>query len=137
MLDTDSHNDDEDDNNFPMIFFTNGAAVFSNQLYHTAMFLLLRKKPRTAQLLHIQDNAARSVLWHTRRICGIALQNDRRQCWDLTLLASFVVAARTITYREQQVSVMHGLDGIREITGWELGGVVEALQAEWAKMEES
>ncbi|OKL60962.1 hypothetical protein UA08_03698 [Talaromyces atroroseus] len=120
---TDLESHERDFSDFPVILFTSGAGVFGNQLYHTAMYLLLQKKPRTAQLLHIHS-AARSILWHTRRICGMALHNDRRQCWDFSLLSSLFIAAKTMTYRSQQVDILQGIHRIA------------ALQAEWLKMED-
>jgi hypothetical protein len=126
----------ENDSNFPALLFTNGAGIFGNQLYHTAMYLLLQKKPRTANLFHLNP-AARSSLWHTRRICGIVLHNDRRQCWDLILLASFFVAATSMTYKTQQTEIVEGFHRIQEITGWNVGDLVAALQLKWSTMEDS
>lgn len=126
----------ENDTNFPALLFTNGAGIFGNQLYHTAMHLLLQKKPRTANLAHLTP-AARSSLWHTRRICGMALHNDRRQCWDLTLLASFFVAATSMTYRAQQMEIVQGFHRIQDITGWDVGDLVATLQVKWSTMEDT
>lgn len=126
----------EDDSNFPTLLFTNGAGIFGNQLYHTAMHLLLQKKPRTANLAHLTP-ASRSSLWHIRRICGIALHNDRRQCWDLTLLASLFVAATSMTYRTQQMEIVHGFYRIQEITGWNIGDLATSLQSKWSSMEDA
>lgn len=125
----------ENDSNFPVLLFTNGAGIFGNQLYHTAMHLLLQKKPRTANLVHLTP-ATRSFLWHTRRICGMAIHNDRRQCWDLTLLASFFVAATSMTYQTQQMEIVQGFHRIQDITGFNVGDLVAALQLKWSTMED-
>lgn len=123
------------ESSFPVILFTNGQAIFGNQLYHTAMHLLLQHKPRTSQMNHVFPQA-RSLLWHSRRICGISLHNDRRQCWDLSLLASFFAVSKTMTYRPQQSEVIGGFRRIVEITGWNVNNLVVKLQVEWASMDE-
>ncbi|KAJ2896014.1 hypothetical protein MKZ38_005986 [Zalerion maritima] len=67
---------------FPTIVLTNGASAMANQLYHTAMMFMLLTKPRTLRL------APASPLTHAQRVCGIALHNDRRECWDINTLYS-------------------------------------------------
>ncbi|PYH93792.1 hypothetical protein BO71DRAFT_245939 [Aspergillus ellipticus CBS 707.79] len=115
---------------FPMLLFANGAGAFCNQLYHTAMMLLLQCKPRTA-LLNLQTSAL-SPLWHSRRICGIALNNDGRECWDPCLLASLLVAARSMTHESQQQEILGGFEHIRTITGWGLGEYLVQLHEDWS-----
>lgn len=119
------------DDGFPLILFTSGAAVFGNQLYHTAMFLLLRHKPRTVMLPSRHRSSTMSTLWHARRICGIALNNDRRECWDMSLVASLLVAARTMTHEAQHHVLLAGLDKVERLTGWGLSVVRDILRAEW------
>ncbi|KAI0155587.1 hypothetical protein BJ166DRAFT_499609 [Pestalotiopsis sp. NC0098] len=119
------------DDGFPLILFTSGAAVFGNQLYHTAMFLLLRHKPRTVMLPSRHRSSTMSTLWHARRICGIALNNDRRECWDMTLVASLLVAARTMTHEAQHHVLLAGLDKVERLTGWGLSVIRDILKAEW------
>lgn len=122
-------------NNFPVILFTNGAGIFGNQLYHTAMLLLLLNRPRTAQA-RLADSSFRpsvmSPLWHAQRICGIALHNDRRECWDLSLLASFLVAAKRMTHEAQQQEILHGFARIKALTGWDVGEYLDELRREWS-----
>jgi hypothetical protein len=119
------------DDGFPLILFTSGAAVFGNQLYHTAMFLLLRHKPRTVMLPSRHRSSTMSTLWHARRICGIALNNDRRECWDMSLVASLLVAARTMTHEAQHHVLLAGLDKVERLTGWGLSVIRDILQGEW------
>ncbi|KAJ5503733.1 hypothetical protein N7463_006607 [Penicillium fimorum] len=97
---------------FPVVLFANGAGLFGNQLYHTAMLILLHNRPRTARI--DLQSVAMSPLWHAQRICSIALHNDRRECWDPCLLASFLLAARRMTHESQQREVVRGFDRIRE-----------------------
>ncbi|GLI79164.1 hypothetical protein PoHVEF18_007492 [Penicillium ochrochloron] len=115
---------------FPVVLFANGAGVFSNQLYHTAMLLLLHSRPRTAHIADIRS-ATMSPLWHAQRICSIALNNERRECWDPSLLASFLTAARRMTHESQQQEILRGFERIRKVTGWNAGELLRDLQVEW------
>ncbi|RAH60673.1 hypothetical protein BO85DRAFT_457496 [Aspergillus piperis CBS 112811] len=115
---------------FPLLLFANGAGAFCNQLYHTAMLLLLQCKPRTA-LLGLQSITL-SPLWHSQRICGIALNNDRRESWDPCLIASFLVAARRMTHESQQQEILEGFERVCNITGWDLDGYLTQLREDWS-----
>ncbi|OJZ89179.1 hypothetical protein ASPFODRAFT_57931 [Aspergillus luchuensis CBS 106.47] len=115
---------------FPLLLFANGTGAFCNQLYHTAMLLLLQCKPRTA-LLGLQSITL-SPLWHSQRICGIALNNDRRESWDPCLIASFLVAARRMTHESQQQEILEGFERVCNITGWDLDGYLTQLREDWS-----
>ncbi|KNG88316.1 hypothetical protein ANOM_002514 [Aspergillus nomiae NRRL 13137] len=119
---------------FPLLLFANGAGTFSNQIYHTAMLLLLQCKPRTALLNHPQSPVL-SPLWHAYRICGIALNNDTRESWDPCLLASLLLAAKHMTHESQQQEILQGFDRIRGITGWDTGEYLSHLQEEWSFLD--
>ncbi|KAJ5634304.1 hypothetical protein N7528_002146 [Penicillium herquei] len=119
---------------FPVVLFANGAGAFSSQLYHTAMLILLHNRPRTARTSEFRS-ARMSPLWHAQRICSIALNNDRRECWDPCLLASFLAAARRMTHEVQQQEILLGFHRIRGITGWDVGGLLHDLQEEWGLLE--
>ncbi|KAL2814969.1 hypothetical protein BJX63DRAFT_431073 [Aspergillus granulosus] len=119
---------------FPMLLFTNGAGALCNQLYHTAMLYMLECKPRTA-LLASQQSPVLSPLWHTQRVCGIALNNDRRQWWDPCLLASFLVAARHMTHEAQRFEIVDGFRRVQELTGWGVGEYLTQLREEWAFLD--
>jgi hypothetical protein len=115
---------------FPVVLFTNGAAVLANQLYHTAMLLLLQSRPRTLQAASRKSSAA-SHLWHAQRVCGICLNNDRRDSWDLCLVASLYLAAQRLTYEPQQRAILDCLNRVRIITGWDLSNFAVELQETW------
>lgn len=115
---------------FPTILFTNGAAILANQLYHTAMLLLLQHKPRTI-VLEPKKLSSLSPLWHAQRICGIALNNDRRECWDICLVSSLYIAAKGMTYAPQQKEVKQRLDTVRTLTGWDTEYFVSELRNVW------
>ncbi|KAE8401959.1 hypothetical protein BDV37DRAFT_285218 [Aspergillus pseudonomiae] len=119
---------------FPLLLFANGAGTFSNQIYHTAMLLLLQCKPRTALLNHPQSPVL-SPLWHAYRICGIALNNDTRESWVPCLLASLLLAGKHMTHESQQEEILQGFDRIRGITGWDTGEYLSHLQEEWSFLD--
>ncbi|KAJ9316141.1 transcriptional regulator family: Fungal Specific TF [Paecilomyces variotii] len=117
-------------NPFPMILFTNSAAVFANQMLHTAMCLLLDRRPRTLKSMD-NHNVMMSPLWNAHRICGIALNNDRRECWDPSLVASLFVAARKMTHESQQKEIEKGFLRIQELTGWDMHDPLAKLHETW------
>jgi hypothetical protein len=131
------HNSDpmlDSGSEFPLLLFSNAAGPFSNQIYHTAILLLLQCKPRTA-LINKPHSPALSPLWHAQRICGIALNNDRRECWDPCLLASFLVAARFMTHESQQNEIIQGFDKIRKLTGWDVGEYLSHVREDWSFLD--
>ncbi|KAL2860806.1 uncharacterized protein BJX67DRAFT_375813 [Aspergillus lucknowensis] len=119
---------------FPMLLFTNGAGALCNQLYHTAMLFMLECKPRTV-LLSKQPSPVLSQLWHAQRVCGVALNNDRREWWDPCLLASFLVAARHMTHESQQLEIVVGFSRVQQLTGWKVGEYLTQLREEWSFLE--
>ncbi|PWY70322.1 hypothetical protein BO94DRAFT_578975 [Aspergillus sclerotioniger CBS 115572] len=106
---------------FPILLFVNGAGIFTNQIYHTAMLLLLECKPRTVL------SGVHSALWHAQRLCGIAMNNNRQESWDPCLLASLLVAARRMSFQGQRGDILAGLERIKKVTGWRVDGYL----AEW------
>jgi len=116
---------------FPTVLFTTGAALLSNQLYHTAMLLLLSNRPRTFKVGNYKASTSMSSLWHARRICGISLANDCRGSWDPSLLASFVTAARRMTHSTQHQLVLSRLREVGRITGWNINHYWTSLREEW------
>ncbi|KAK2031047.1 hypothetical protein LX32DRAFT_662080 [Colletotrichum zoysiae] len=134
---------DGDEGLFPVVLFTSGAAVLANQLYHTAMFMLLHNKPRTLQTAAAAAAAAAakkssaaslSPLWHAQRVCGIALNNDRRDSWDPCLVASLYLAARRMTYEPQQRAVLECFERVGALTGWNVDGFTAKARENWGMM---
>lgn len=134
MLELEVDKEIESVKGFPVVLFANGAGLLSNQLYHTAMLLLLHSRPRTARMTDFRS-ATMSPLWHAQRICSIALHNERRECWDPCLLASFLTAARRMTHEIQQQEIIRGLSSIREITGWDVEDMLHDLEETWGFLE--
>lgn len=120
-------------NPFPIIYFTNGTAVFANQLYHTAMMLILAHKPKTVQLEQ-RRTPSLSQLWHAHRICSISINNNRCECWDPCLLASFYAAARQMTHESQHREILHGFEHIGTL-GWPVNSFMDQLKQGWNTSE--
>lgn len=119
---------------FPTIIFSSGATTMANQLYHTGMLLLLQNKPRFIDR-HDSQSPSMSMLWHAHRICGICLNNDRWDCWDPSLLASLLVAARTVTHPSQHNAILRTLGTAQTLTAWDVSRHVEQLTQEWQQAE--
>lgn len=121
---------------FPTIIFSTGAAIFANQLYHTAMLLLLTHRPRSLSPSHLKSICQSKVptaspLWHAQRVCAIALNNDLQQCWDPCLVSSLLIAAKRITHEGQQRAIIKRMQSIEQMTGWDLGLVTTSLKKRW------
>lgn len=116
---------------FPAILFSSGAAIFANQFYHTAMLIFLQRKPRTTLPVRTRSSSLLSPLWHVQRICGTALNNDRRECWDPSLAASLHLAARAITYEPQQREILGAFKSIETLTSWDMGYFSIDLHVRW------
>ncbi|KAJ5092979.1 hypothetical protein N7456_008840 [Penicillium angulare] len=134
MLELELEDQEETGPSFPIVLFANGAGVFSNQLYHTAMLILLHNRPRTARVANFSSTTM-SPLWHAQRICSIALNNERHECWDPCLLASFLTAARRMTHEAQQQEILQAFDRIKIVTGWDLGDLLHGLKEDWGFLD--
>ncbi|KPM37560.1 hypothetical protein AK830_g8990 [Neonectria ditissima] len=121
---------EESEELFPLVLFTNGAAVMANQLYHTSMLLLLQNRPRTLAKGHGRSVLV-SPLWHAQRICAISLNNDTKTSWDFSLLASFYLAAKCMTYEPQQHAILRGMGRIGSLTGWNVNALTAQLVQVW------
>jgi hypothetical protein len=118
------------DTDFPSIVFTSGAALLGNQLYHTGMLLLLQNKPRFSTSSS-SSSTSMSILWHVHRICGIAILNDSAATCDPYMIASLVIAGRTLTHESQQTAIIHTLETTQRLTGWNISQHIEGLEHEW------
>ena len=115
---------------FPTIVFSSGATTLANQLYHTGMLLLLQNKPRFVTLPR-SNSSTMSLLWQAHRVCGIAMNNDRWDCWDPSLLASLLVAAKTTTHQSQHAILLRTLAHVQQLTEWNAVHHINNLEREW------
>lgn len=122
------------DDEFPTLVFTGGAAILANQLCHTGMLLLLQNRPRFVGRVSATSSFM-ATLWHARRICGISMNNDRRECWDPCLLASFLVAAQTATHRSQHNAITATIQNVQKLTGWNISRQLQRLKEDWRMAE--
>lgn len=115
---------------FPLLLFTNPAAIMANQMYHTAMLLLLQHRPRT---LNAQAGRASggSPLRHAQKICGIGLNNADHDSWDFCLFASLYMASRRMTYAPQQDAILNKIEQLQAMTGWNLSTIPLHLKRIW------
>ncbi|KAI0421495.1 hypothetical protein F5X98DRAFT_328500 [Xylaria grammica] len=123
---------------FPTVIFPTGAGVSSNILYHTAMLLLLNKKPQRVSFNEHNtesgmDMAQMSAHWHTHRICGIAIHSDpvSTNCWDPVMIASFSLAAKEAKSSSQQNDIVLFLEQLR-VAGWHINGLANRLRRQWS-----
>lgn len=123
-----------DGSSFPVVLFTSRVGVSTNMIYHVAMFLLLRHRPRAtlSHESHIQIEAAKYPIWHARRVCSIALKSDpeHTQCWDPCMIAAFALTARQMTHPTQQKELLACLYRVKS-SGWRVDSLVQSLRAEW------
>ncbi|KAF7558014.1 hypothetical protein G7Z17_g314 [Cylindrodendrum hubeiense] len=122
---------------FPVVLFTSGAGMTANALYHTAMYLLLSDKLRPIPPVdgHNQyqtEAASTSPIWHSRRVCGIALTGKEQyaQCWDPCMIAAFFLAARRMTHQAQQKELIECLESVKT-AGWRVDKLTHRLCMEW------
>jgi hypothetical protein len=115
---------------FPLILFTKSAALLANQMYHTAMLLMLQHRPRTIRFDTLPAGST-SPLRHAQRVCGISLNNDCRNTWDFCLVASFYLAARGMTYLPQQSIICDKIDNLCAETGWHISSLKSRLRETW------
>ncbi|KAI1334583.1 hypothetical protein F5Y15DRAFT_429265 [Xylariaceae sp. FL0016] len=123
---------DGSDDGIPVVLFTSGAATMANQLFHSAMMLLLQHKPRTAQLPSWQRASTVSFLWHARYTCGIALHNDLREFWDPSMVASLFMAAKRMSHETQHQAILQGFENIGRVTGWNVSEFQTILHDSWS-----
>ncbi|GKT84311.1 C6 zinc finger domain-containing protein [Colletotrichum tofieldiae] len=97
------------------------------------MLLLLQNKPRTLQAA-AKKSSSLSPLWHAQRVCGIALNNDRRDSWDLCLVASLYLAAQRMTYEPQQRAILECFERVKALTGWNVDGFSAKAREDWGLM---
>ena len=72
-----------------------------------------------------------SILWHAHRICGIAKQIGDRQSWDPCLIASLIVASKTITHGAQHELIVRTLEKAQILTGWDIQKHIDEMRTEW------
>lgn len=127
---------------FPTVVFATGAGISANTLYHVAMLLLLRDKPRATRLDEQGSDPELGLVqmspdWHALRICGIAVNSEPEStiCWDPAMIAAFSLAALQMTQRSQQNDILICLRRLKS-TGWHVDNLIKKLRGEWGLVDE-
>lgn len=110
---------------FPTVLYSNAAAISGNQFAHTAAILMLQRKPRDMALGRV-----RSILWHARQICGIALSNDHHGAWTNTVQPIWI-AGRLMSHPQEHDAIVCLLKRIERETGWATQWRIDDLMEHW------
>lgn len=115
---------------FPTVLYSNAAAISGNQFAHTAAILMLQRKPRDMVL-----GKVRSILWHARQICGIALSNDHHGAWTNTVQPVWI-AGRLMSNSEEHSAIVRLLQRIERETGWATQWRIDDLMEHWGDADD-
>lgn len=115
---------------FPTVLYSNAAAISGNQFAHTAAIMMLQRKPRDIALGKI-----RSILWHARQICGIALSNDHHGAWTNTVQPIWI-AGRLMSHPQEHDVIIRLLKRIERETGWATQWRIDDLMEHWGDAED-
>lgn len=114
-------------NPFQTLIFSSGAAVSGYQLYHTAVLLMLQRKPRGISV------ESRSILWHARQICAISMSNDHHGAWT-NCIQPVWLAGQLMSHPSEHQAILGLYARIEKETGW--GAVWRAadLREHWGDL---
>jgi hypothetical protein len=115
---------------FPTVLYSNAAAISGNQFAHTAAILMLQRKPRDLTL-----GKVRSILWHARQLCGIALSNDYHGAWTNTVQPIWI-AGRLMSHPQEHAAILRLLKRIERETGWATQWRIDDLMEHWGDAED-
>ncbi|RYP88151.1 hypothetical protein DL769_000343 [Monosporascus sp. CRB-8-3] len=116
---------------FPVLLFSNPAAISGNQLYHTAALLMLQRRPRGAVL----QSKPRSILWHARRICAISISNTHHGCWT-NCVQPLWIAGKLMSHPAEHRAILEIYEMIEKETGWGANWRAEDLKSHWGELDE-
>ncbi|THZ19698.1 hypothetical protein D6C91_05013 [Aureobasidium pullulans] len=118
-------NEREDEGPFPVVIYTNAAAVSANQLYHTATLLMLQAKPNDVKV-----RGQRSIFWHARQAIGISVSNLSHSAWTNALQPIYFAGKIMSSKAEHQV-VLETLAEIERTTGFATQWRAQDLKEYW------
>ncbi|TIA07567.1 hypothetical protein D6C80_09715 [Aureobasidium pullulans] len=118
-------NEREDEGPFPVVIYTNAAAVSANQLYHTATLLMLQAKPNDVRV-----RGQRSIFWHARQAIGISVSNLSHSAWTNALQPIYFAGKIMSSKAEHQV-VLETLAEIERTTGFATQWRAQDLKEYW------
>lgn len=118
-------NEREDEGPFPVVIYTNAAAVSANQLYHTATLLMLQAKPNDVRV-----RGQRSIFWHARQAIGISVSNLSHSAWT-NALQPIYFAGKIMSSRAEHQVVLETLAEIERTTGFATQWRAQDLKEYW------
>ncbi len=117
---------DEPREPFSIVLYGNSPAVNGNQLYHAAAILMLQNKPRGIRL----SKSPKSILWHARQICGIAVSNSDHGA-RINSLQPLWIAGKIMSHETEHRAIIDLLAQIERDTGWATAWRAEDLRDYW------
>ncbi|KAM3157340.1 hypothetical protein ABEW05_002099 [Botrytis cinerea] len=116
---------------FPTVLYGNGPAVSGNQLYHTAMLLMLQERPDRLQVQRRQ----KSIFWHARQICAISESNTHHGAWTNSIQPIWI-AGKVMSHPSEHRAILDILERIEQETGWVTSWRREDLKAWWGDYDD-
>ncbi|KAK6002984.1 hypothetical protein QM012_000829 [Aureobasidium pullulans] len=114
-----------DDGAFPVVIYTNAAAVSANQLYHTATLLMLQAKPNDLRV-----RGQRSIFWHARQVIGISVSNLLHAAWT-NAPQPLYIAGKVMSSKAEHRVVLDALAEIEKTTGFATQWRAQDLKEYW------
>lgn len=111
---------------FPMVLYSNPAAISGNQLYHMACILMLRHKPLGFDV----KPKPNSIFWHARQTCAISISNDHHGAWT-NAVQPLWIAGQWMSHESEQKAILELLERIENETGWGTKRRAEDLREFW------
>ncbi|KAI1617686.1 Zn(II)2Cys6 transcription factor [Exophiala viscosa] len=121
---------DEPREPFPVVLYNNPPAVNGNSLYHAAAILMLQNKPKGMRL----SRSPKSILWHARQICGIAVSNGDHGAW-INSLQPLWIAGKIMSHETEHRAILELLAQIERESGWATAWRAEDLRDYWGETE--
>ncbi|KAI1274369.1 hypothetical protein F5Y07DRAFT_217524 [Xylaria sp. FL0933] len=115
---------------FPVVLFSNAAAVSGNQLYHTAALVMLQRKPHGASI----RTKPRSILWHARRICAISISNMQHSSWTNSIQPLWI-AGKVMSHPSEHQAILDIYAKIEKDTGWSAKWRADDLKIYWGELD--
>lgn len=114
---------------FPTVLFGSGAAISGNQLHHTAAMLMLQNIAR-----NVKRTSRHSMLWHARRVCGIAISNEHHGCWTNSIQPLWL-AGQIMSHPTEHQAIVEIYTRIEKETGWGATWRANDLNHFWGDIE--
>lgn len=111
---------------FSVVLYGSSPAVNGNQLYHAAALLMLQDKPKGIRL----SKSPKSILWHARQICAIAVSNSDHGAL-INSLQPLWIAGKIMSHETEHRAILDLLAQIERDTGWATAWRAEDLRDYW------